>query len=411
MRVTAVRAPGARRHVRPGPPPLVLIYSVTVTGILNNTLIGPAIPDILAAFDQPDSRAGVLVASGALPGIVVAPIIGVLADRFGRRQVLTPCLVVFGVGGGLAALAPSFALLLLFRLLQGVGGAGLINLAVVIIGDHWTGTERAKLVGRNAATLTISLAIFPAVGGLLTELGSWRWSFAPYPLALVTAALIWRMLPDIELHPQPAVSSQLRDAGRVLRQPLLARATLAAFGVFFLIFGLYLTVLPVLLENRFGLSAGARGLVLAAPALSSTAAALVVGRLRAGYGGRALVLVGSVCFTVAFVTIGLAPSLIVVLLGGLFYGLGEGLSIPTYQDFVAGSAPAASRGAVVAVWVGAARAGQVAGPLAAGVALSTLLPGAVFVVGGALAAVTLVAQLRADTSVRPALHGAPAGEG
>ena len=70
MRVTAVRAPGARRHVRPGPPPLVLIYSVTVTGILNNTLIGPAIPDILAAFDQPDSRAGVLVASGALPGIV-----------------------------------------------------------------------------------------------------------------------------------------------------------------------------------------------------------------------------------------------------------------------------------------------------------------------------------------------------
>ena len=140
MRVTAPGAPGARRHVRPGPPPLLLIYSVTVTGILNNTLIGPAIPDILAAFDQPTSRAGLLVASGALPGIVVAPLIGVLADRFGRRRVLVPCLVVFGVGGGLAALAPSFALLLLLRLIQGAGGAGLINLAVVIIGDHWTGT-------------------------------------------------------------------------------------------------------------------------------------------------------------------------------------------------------------------------------------------------------------------------------
>lgn len=250
MRVTTPRPPGA--------PPLLLIFSITVTGILNNTLLGPAIPDILATFDQPASRAGLLVASGALPGIVVAPLIGVLADRFGRRKVLTPCLVVFGIGGGMAALAPSFALLLTFRLVQGVGGAGLINLAVVIIGDFWTGNERARLVGRNAATLTISLAIFPALGGLLTEIGGWRLSFAPYPLALVTALLVWRLLPEIDLHPQPHVTAQLREAAKVLRRPLLALATVAAFGVFFLIFGLYLTVLPVLLEDRFGLSAGAR---------------------------------------------------------------------------------------------------------------------------------------------------------
>jgi len=395
VRVTTPRPPGA--------PPLLLIFSITVTGILNNTLLGPAIPDILATFDQPASRAGLLVASGALPGIVVAPLIGVLADRFGRRKVLTPCLVVFGIGGGMAALAPSFALLLTFRLVQGVGGAGLINLAVVIIGDFWTGNERARLVGRNAATLTISLAIFPALGGLLTEIGGWRLSFAPYPLALVTALLVWRLLPEIDLHPQPHVTAQLREAAKVLRRPLLALATVAAFGVFFLIFGLYLTVLPVLLEDRFGLSAGARGLIISAPALSSTVAALTVGRLRATYGGRRLVLVGSVCFTIAFVTIGVAPSLLVLLLGGLFYGLGEGLSIPTYQDFVAGAAPPASRGAVVAVWVGAARAGQVAGPLAAGAALVSFLPGTVFVVGGVLAFLTLLAQMRTNPDPRRAL--------
>lgn len=395
MRVTTPRPPGA--------PPLLLIFSITVTGILNNTLLGPAIPDILSTVDQPASRAGLLVASGALPGIVVAPLIGVLADRFGRRKVLTPCLVVFGLGGGMAALAPSFALLLVFRLVQGMGGAGLINLAVVIIGDFWTGNERARLVGRNAATLTISLAIFPALGGLLTEIGGWRLSFAPYPLALVTALLVWRRLPEIELHPQPNVTAQLREAAKVLRRPLLALATLAAFGVFFLIFGLYLTVLPVLLEDKFGLSAGARGLVISAPALSSTVAALTVGRLRASLGGRRLVLIGSAAFTVAFVTIGLAPTLLVLLVGGLFYGLGEGLSIPTYQDFVAGAAPPASRGAVVAVWVGAARAGQVAGPLAAGAALVSFLPGTVFVVGGVLAFLTLVAQSRVDPDPRRAM--------
>ena len=408
VRVTMLRSLGSRRPSNAGPPPLLLIYSITLTGILNNTLIGPSIPDILAAFDQPDSRAGLLVASGAIPGIVVAPLIGVLADRFGRRPVLVPCLVVFGLFGGLAGLAPSFALLLLFRLLQGVGGAGLINLAVVIIGDHWTGAERARLIGRNSATLTVSLAVFPAVGGLLAEVGGWRLAFAPYPLALVTALVVWRRLPDVALVPQPRVVTQLGDAARVLRRPLLFRATLAAFVIFFLIFGLYLTVLPVLLESRFGLSAAPRGFVLAAPALTSTCAALLVGRLRAAYGGRRLVLVGSASFAIAFVGIGLAPTLALLLLAAMVYGIGEGLSIPTYQDFVAGSAPSASRGAVVAVWVGAARAGQVAGPLAAGAALSALGAGAAFTVGGALAFGMLAAQWRVrPTEATAAVAGSP----
>ncbi len=89
-------------------PPLPLIFTITITGILANTLVGAAIPDILEAFDQPDTRAGLFVAAGTLPGIVMAPVIGVLADRHGRRAVLVPCLTAFGAFGLLSALAPSF---------------------------------------------------------------------------------------------------------------------------------------------------------------------------------------------------------------------------------------------------------------------------------------------------------------
>src|SRR3546814_1692572 len=88
----------------------------------------------------------------------------ILADRHGRRAVLVPCLASFGLFGLLSALSPSFQVLLVLRLLQGVGGAGLINLAVVIIGDHWSGIDRARLVGQNAAVLTLSLATFPPLG-------------------------------------------------------------------------------------------------------------------------------------------------------------------------------------------------------------------------------------------------------
>ncbi|MGH2684483.1 MAG: MFS transporter, partial [Actinomycetota bacterium] len=81
------------------PPPKWLIYAITATGILANPLIAPAIPDILADLDAPRGQAGFLIAAGTLPGIVVAPVIGVLADRYGRRAVLLPCLVLFGLFG------------------------------------------------------------------------------------------------------------------------------------------------------------------------------------------------------------------------------------------------------------------------------------------------------------------------
>ncbi len=373
-------------------PPLPLIFSITVTGILANTLIGPAIPDILDAFDQPDSRAGLFVAAGTLPGILMAPVIGVLADRHGRRAVLVPCLVGFGAFGLLSALSPSFEVLLVLRLLQGVGAAGLINLAVVLIGDHWSGLERARLVGQNAAVLTVSLAVFPPVGGLLTEVGGWRLSFTPYVIGLVTAAVIWHRLDPARPDSKQTLRSQLGGAREAARHRDVLGSISIGFVIFMLIFGLFLTALPVHLEREFGLGAGARGLVIAAPALTSTIAALRLARLRARFGAVGIVTGAAVLFTIAFVVMGTAASLVVLIGGAMLYGFGEGVFIPTLQDIVAGSAPASQRGAVVAMWVGAARAGQTIGPLAVAGLYGAVGTGTTFVLGGALAATLVAAE-------------------
>ncbi|MEQ1787395.1 MAG: MFS transporter [Acidimicrobiales bacterium] len=368
------------------PPPLPLIFSVTITGILANTLVGPAIPDILQAFDQPDSRAGLFVAAGTLPGIVMAPVIGVLADRFGRRAVLVPCLTAFGAFGLLSALAPTFGILLLLRLLQGLGSAGLINLAVVIIGDHWTGLDRARIVGQNAAVLTVSLAVFPPLGGLLTELGGWRLSFTPYAIGLFTAVLIFRRLDANRPASGVTLRAQLSGAGDAIRHRDVIGSVSIGLVIFMLIFGLFLTTLPVHLEREFGLSAGQRGLVIAAPALTSTVTALRLGWLRARFGVVNLLTGAAVLFTLAFAAIGLAPTLPLLLAGAMLYGLGEGVFIPTLQDIVAEASTAEQRGAVVAVWVGSARMGQTIGPLLASATYGALGTGATFVVGGAVAA-------------------------
>jgi MFS family permease len=384
-----------------GRPALALVFSITVTGILLNTVVNAGVPDILEAFDRPDSDAGLVVAAGALPGVIVAPLIGILADRHGRRRVLVPCLVVYGIAGGLAGLAPSFWALVALRTIQGVGAAGLINLAVVIIGDHWDGDERVRAIGRNAAVLTVSLAIFPGLGGLLVELGGWRLPFALFPLSLVTALLIFRRLGEVDLGPTVPWRRQVSTAVTIVRRPLVSGAIASGFVIFVLIFGLFLTVLPVHLDDEFGLSAGQRGFVLAAPALTSTLAAANLSRLRRRFGRRHLVLGASALFAVAFVAMGVSPSPWWLVAAALVYGFGEGAAIPTLQDVIASSAPAASRGAVMAAFVGVVRAGQASGPLVAGGLIAAVGTGSTFVLGGALALALLVAQAAGARRLAP----------
>lgn len=374
-------------------PPLAVVFAVTVSGILSNTLIAAPLPDIVDDLGVPDSSAGLLVAAGSLPGIVMAPVVGLLADRFGRRQVLVPCLVLFGVAGLAGALAPTFATLVAARAVQGIGSAGLINLAVVLLADSWEGNERAKVIGWNAAVLTTSIAVFPTLGGLLADAGGWRWAFAPYGFALVTAAAVWLVVPDRPRTASLGLRRQLADAADVVRQPVVAGSIAFGCALFVLIFGLFFTAMPLVLEDGFGLEAGARGLLLSVPAVGSTLVALNLGRLRSRFGARRLLLVASTLFVVAFVAVGAAPTLAVLGVGVVVYGLGEGMAIPTVQDLVAGASPAASRGAVVAVWVGAARLGQTVGPLLTGVLLGVLDPQSVFFVGAGLAAALLGAQL------------------
>lgn len=371
-------------------PPLTFIFTVTLTGILNNTLVTPAIPDIIADFDLTDDSAGLLVASGSVAGIVMAPVAGFLADRFGRRIVLTICLGVFGVFGGMAAVAPTFEILLLARFLQGVGSAALINLAVVLIGDNWTGPERTGLIGRNSAVLTIGLASIPALSGALTEAAHWRITFALYTVALGTAAAAWVVLDGRRPADPPHVKDQFGDAIVVLRRPVLRASILVGFLVFIAIFGLFLTVLPVHLADVYGLEAGARGLVLSLPAVTASLASFNLVRMRTFAGARTIVIVSALALVVAYVTIGLTTTLFILIIATFLYGASEGFFIPMLQDLNMEDAPEEHRAVVIAVWVGFARLGQTIGPLLAGVAMALIGTGPAFVAGSGVAVLILL---------------------
>ena len=174
-------------HTPDGTRILPLVFAATLTGIMGNSLVSPLLPDILDSFERSDASAGPLVAAASLPGIVLAPLIGIAADRWGRRPILTLCLTVFGLAGVFTAIAPSFELLLATRLLMGMGSAGLVNLGVVLIGDHFEGEQRTMWIGRNAAVLTVGVAVIPLLSGLAGEAIGWRATTIAYTVGFAGA--------------------------------------------------------------------------------------------------------------------------------------------------------------------------------------------------------------------------------
>lgn len=374
-------------------PPFALIASITVTGILANTLITPAVPNIIREFEVGDAAAGLILATATAPGIVLAPVMGVLADRFGRRTVILPCLILFGISGGMAGFAQSFGAFLVLRLLQGVGSAGMVNLGVVLIADHWEGVERTKMMGRNGAILTSTIVVLPPIGGLLTKLGGWRLTFAPYWVALLTAAAVFVMLP----RSRAVTGASLRDQVAGVKAAMHSRRLLGCFALgfvlFALVFGVFLTVVPLHLENDFGVDADGRGVVLALPAITSTIFALNVGRFRRRFGAAAVVSATMFGLVVGFGLIAAAGTLFLLAVGCLVYGAAEGALFPTLQDTVASSSPADNRAAVMSSFVGTIRAGQTAGPVAAAAGYERFGAGPVVGVAAVVSAVMAVAAL------------------
>ena len=369
---------------------LPLVFVATLTGIMGNSLVAPLIPDILDTFDRSDASAGPLVAAASLPGIALAPIIGILADRLGRRPVLASCLAIFGLAGILTALAPNFELLLATRLLMGVGSAGLVNLAVVLIGDHFDDDDRTLWIGRNAAVLTVGVAAIPLLSGLAGQMFGWRLTTVGYTVGFAGAALALRVLRGEEPRAVTPLATQLSGIGTALRSPVIVTTLVVGTLTFAIIFGVFLTAMPTHLETRFDLSSGWRGVLIGVPALTAAGVGFNLGRIRRRVNIRLVLVVSAASWVVGMALIGATGSLAVLVIGALSYGVGEGALIPNLQEVAVAAAPGEHRAAVVATWVGFARLGQTSGPLIAGILLSASGAPAVFWAGSVASAAAMM---------------------
>ena len=209
-------------------------------------------------------------------------------------------------------------------------------------------------------------------------------AFALYPLALVTATIAYFVLDRGRPLEPMSPREQLQGAFTAVRKPEISATFVVGLLVFVLIFGLFLTVFPLQLADRFGMEAGARGLMISLPAVSSTLVAFNLGRIRKHLSVRSIVMIGGLGLAGAFILFGASSALFFVAVGALTYGASEGSFIPTLQDYAMASTPEEHRGAVMAGWVSFARFGQTLGPLLAGVALTVWDPARTLMAGASV---------------------------
>lgn len=195
-------------------------------GAVDQTLLVTATPRIAAELGGLDQTSWV-AAGYLLASTVMAPLYGRMGDRFGRRDVMLVALTLFAIGSLACALAPSMRLLIAARVLQGVGGGGLMVLSQALIGELVPPWDRPRYQGYFAIVFTTSSVGGPLIGGLVVHHGDWRWLFlANLPLA---ALAFWRMTRLPQAPPSAARHAPYDPLGFVLFA-LCAASALLWFG-------------------------------------------------------------------------------------------------------------------------------------------------------------------------------------
>lgn len=164
--------------------------------LIDSSIVSLALPDIARDFDRSVGELAWVSAGFLLALAATLLAAGRLSDRFGARLVLTGGAVAFLLTTAASGLAPSFELLVVARVAQGIAGGVLYTVSLAIAATAFPHERRASALGFYFTSGALGAVIGPVVGGVLTDLGGWRLVFfAQLPLPLAVAVAAYLLLP------------------------------------------------------------------------------------------------------------------------------------------------------------------------------------------------------------------------
>jgi DHA2 family multidrug resistance protein len=181
----------------------VVVMAAALMAMIDISIVNVALSDIRASFGTPIDQIGWVSIGYMMANIVVIPMTGWLQRRFGFRRYFSASVMIFTIASALCGLAWNLPSLVLFRILQGMGGGAIIPTSQAILFSRYPRAEHgmaAALFGLGAITGPL---LGPSIGGYMIEWASWHWIFlVNIPIGLTVALVIPRVLKEPDFVPE-----------------------------------------------------------------------------------------------------------------------------------------------------------------------------------------------------------------
>ena len=314
-----------------------------VIGALNEYGLYVATPAVREAFELPVTSIGWMLLVFLIADAIVLIAAGKLGDRVGRAKVAVAGLALIAVGSLICAVAPSFGVILVGRVIEGIGVGALFSGLLAIIADAVPAESRGRAFGLWALIGAFAVFLSPLVGGALAEYLSWRWIFvlnAVISLVALAAARRYMSAAPPTREGAPAGRSSLLGSTNYAAGTAVMALIYATMALTGLLLVFFLTVVT-------GLGLTVTGLTIMAYAVWWLVLPPFTGRLADRAGVRTPMMIGTCLGAAGFAVLALGAgsrSMLVLSLGLCLVGIGVAFVIPAANAAAMGNVPSDIRG-------------------------------------------------------------------
>lgn len=347
------------------------LASIPLIMTLGNSMLIPVLPLMEKELDISKLQSSYIITVYSIVAIFLIPVAGFLSDRFGRKKVIIPALIITGVGGLIAAEASwkmddPFVLILVGRVLQGIGASGAMPIVLPLAGDLFPrDAEASATLGIIETSNTVGKVLSPILGSLLAGV-VWFLPFFSIPVFCAVSTLLIIFLVKGGKQDDPITFGRyvniIKEAFRNHQRWLIAVFLIGAI-LMFILFG-FLFFLSTILEEKFDYKGVWKGILLAVPLLALSLAAYITGKkikdqliLMKWLTFIGIVLTGGSVAVIPFVK---NPFLLLTIF--LICGTGIGIALPCLDALIMNSFEKDVRGIITSIYSAMRFIGVAAGP-------------------------------------------------